>query len=154
MSKFCEKCGNELESGSKFCAGCGSKVTEEKKEVVKAEPVKAEPVTNKQGGNIFGILALCLYFGTYLVYGLLYGLLYTYDYDSIIFRYLSSAAGTLPIAGIVLMIIGRVKYPNNKFLKVVMWIIIVAAIITCIAAVIFLVTCFASCLACAASESY
>lgn len=150
--KFCGKCGNELKADSKFCPSCGEKVIDEVKEVKEVKPVVSTPPTS--GGNVFGILALCLYFGTYLVYGLLYGLLYTYDYDSVLFRYLSSAAGTLPIAGIVFMIIGRVKYPNNKFLKVVMWIIIVAAIITCIAAVIFLVTCFASCLACAASESY
>jgi hypothetical protein len=52
---------------------------------------------------------------------------------------------TFPLAGIVFMIIGRVKYPSNKFLKVVMWIIIITEIVTVVAAAIIVITCFVTC---------
>ena len=47
--------------------------------------------------------------------------------------------GLCSIAGIVIMIIGRVKYPDNKSLKVVMWAIIVTIAVFIIFVVIYIV---------------
>ena len=48
--------------------------------------------------------------------------------------------GLCSIAGIVIMIIGRVKYPDNKSLKVVMWAIIVTIAVIIIFVVLYIVS--------------
>lgn len=53
--------------------------------------------------------------------------------------------GGLPLVGLVLMIVARVKYPQNKFAKIVMWIYIVSAILTIIGIMVFFVTCLTAC---------
>lgn len=141
--KFCGQCGQELKTETNFCKNCGAKVEKETKEV---KPVTPSAPSNN--GNIFGILALCLTFGTYILYGIIYWIMYAVNYDSTLSKglgYLTSAMMTFPLAGIVFMIIGRVKYPSNKFLKVVMWIIIISEIVTVVAAAIIVITCFVTC---------
>ena len=56
-----------------------------------------------------------------------------------------SLSGFCPLAGIVLMIIGRVKYPTNKFLKVVMWIIIGSIILGLFLFILFVIWCYITC---------
>ena len=53
--------------------------------------------------------------------------------------------GGLPLLGLILMIVARVKYPQNKFAKVVMWIYIASAILTVLAVIILFATCIAAC---------
>lgn len=63
---FCNKCGKEIEKGTKFCPGCGEKVVEKKEEKV-AEPKKvvaSEPATESNGlgiaGMVMGIISVLL----------------------------------------------------------------------------------------------
>lgn len=144
MGKFCRKCGKTLEKDMKFCGNCGTEVIEEKKEVkVETKPVEVkntEPVANNNSGNIFGILALVLFF---IGGGL------AFSVSEIASDYYGNAASSvlalIPLAGIVLMIIGRVLYPKNKFLTIVMWVIIgVIASILLFIAFIYL-TCYLTC---------
>ena len=53
-----------------------------------------------------------------------------------------------PLAGIVLMIIARVKYPQSRFAKVVMWIYIVTVSISVILTIIAIVSCMIACNEC------
>lgn len=53
-----------------------------------------------------------------------------------------------PLAGIVLMIIARVKYPQSRFAKVVMWIFIVTISISVILTIIAVVSCMIACNEC------
>ena len=50
-------------------------------------------------------------------------------------------AWALQIAGFVIMIVARVKYPKNTFAKVLMWIYIVNVVISVIAVVLLVGTC-------------
>ena len=54
----------------------------------------------------------------------------------------------VPLTGIVLMIIGRVKFPKNTFLKVLMWVYISFAIIMVIATVAVMIACAVLCSSC------
>lgn len=62
---------------------------------------------------------------------------------------LSMVLGASPITGLILMIIARVKFPQSKFAKVVMWIYIVIAILVVIATTIFIIIMAIFCSECA-----
>lgn len=58
---------------------------------------------------------------------------------------IGSLAGIGFVAGIVLLIIVRVKYPQNTFGKVLMWVYIVFAVLCFLAFFLFLVACSIAC---------
>lgn len=58
---------------------------------------------------------------------------------------ISNIAGAAIIAGIVLIIYVRVKYPANIFGKVLMWIYIVAAVVIFLAILLLILTCATAC---------
>ena len=68
---------------------------------------------------------------------------------SVLYDRISSAMSVLGIvfliAGIVLVIYVRVKYPKNIFGKVLMWIYIVLAVLALIAFIVMLVACTLAC---------
>ena len=137
-NKFCSNCGKSIESGTKFCASCGTKVGEVKE--VKTEVVNTP---NRNDGNIFSILGLAFFFGgAVLIYIILAFMPELYEN---IAEILSCLAALFPLAGIILMIIGRVKYPKNVFLHITMWVIIgtIASVIVGIA--LLYITCYITC---------
>ena len=87
-----------------------------------------------------------LQFLGYLLFGTL---LQQVGRESVLYDRISGALSALGIlfliAGIVLVIYVRVKYPKNIFGKVLMWIYIVLAVLILIAFIVMLVACTLAC---------
>jgi len=70
------------------------------------------------------------------------------EVHSIVTSVITCATWMCQIAGIVLMIIARVKYPSSKFAKVLMWVYISLAIIYVLFIILLVVLFVAFCSAC------
>lgn len=135
-NKFCPKCGSSLSNDSVFCTNCGAKIEQNSVEVSNKQPVKSED----SNATILGIISLALYFAGEIVLSFI-----TYFLPESFKVVFSSLIGLCPISGIIVMIVGRVKYPTNKFLKVVMWIIIGSIILGIVSVIIFMIWCYVTC---------
>lgn len=69
-------------------------------------------------------------------------------FSTVLYGVTSSLSGILFIAGIVLLIIVRVKYPKNVFGKVLMWVYIVIGVIMLLLLIAAVVLLIAACNAC------
>lgn len=98
---------------------------------------------DKKNIIIFGVVALALFFSGFALSPLEEAIDITE-----VQRIIETLLFLFPVAGIVVMIVGRVKYPKSIFLKVVMWIIIVATILTVIAIILLVLLCTAMCAMC------
>lgn len=108
---------------------------------------------DERKANVFCIASLiCVFlprvlqFLGYLLFGTL---LQQVGRESVLHDRISGALSALGIlsliAGIVLVIYVRVKYPKNIFGKVLMWIYIVLAVLILIAFIVMLVACTLAC---------
>ena len=108
---------------------------------------------DERKANVFCIASLiCVFlprvlqFLGYLLFGTL---LQQVGRESVLYDRISGALSALGIlfliAGIVLVIYVRVKYPKNIFGKVLMWIYIVLAVLIMIAFIVMLVACTLAC---------
>ena len=108
---------------------------------------------DERKANVFCIASLiCVFlprvlqFLGYLFFGTL---LQQVGRESVLYDRISGALSALGIlfliAGIVLVIYVRVKYPKNIFGKVLMWIYIVLAVLILIAFIVMLVACTLAC---------
>lgn len=132
--KVCPNCGIVNTIDSQFCSNCGVQLTQNN--VV----VNNQKNNDTSEGNKLGLLSLILYFlGTSIVSVIAYALPTAFR------NYLSTLSGLFPLAGIVIMIVGRVKYPNNKLLKAAMWAIIGSIIFSLIAFIVFFIWCYVTC---------
>ena len=134
--KKCNVCGFSNNDESYFCESCGADI----KDVspvnnisIKREPIYANtnvPAISEEDNkkaNILCTISLICYFG-----GLGFSSLFLTIFDKAaagsieeVIKSLSAFAGLIGhLAGIVLMIVARVKYPENKFSKVIMWLYI------------------------------
>ena len=139
---FCSNCGNKLNENDQFCNKCGQAILKNKGVMVN----NANNSTNinnddEKKANILSAISLIVGFGMDAVI-------------TILATFLPKArdvlrsfgiTGSLPILGLVIMIVARVKYPNNKFAKIVMWIYIVGFVITIVAILAIFATCITSC---------
>ena len=129
---FCPNCGKENNSESNFCFNCGTSL--------KNNQIEEKNKADEKTGNILGIISLVLYFS---------GAGITTAFASIFQNDLSditsSLGGIAPLAGIVTMIVGRVKYPKNRLLKIAMWIIIGFTIASIILVILFMLWCYITC---------
>lgn len=144
-NKICPNCGTNNKSDSNFCKSCGKQfiqngsVVDEKDNIHIQNNINNAYVKDSEG-NKLGIISLVLYFiGTALIS------LISQHLPSTVRDDFSSLAGLCPLSGIIVMIIGRIKYPTNKFLKIVMWIIIGSIIFGLIAFIIFVIWCYVTC---------
>ncbi len=128
--RICPNCGTNNKTNSNFCANCGTKLEQNNVEAVNNQPVKSENLNAK----MLGVISLVLYFASSTILSAI-----TYFLPESFRVMFSSLVGLCPIFGIIVMIIGRVKYPTNKFLKIVMWIIIGSIIFCFVATVIFMI---------------
>ena len=140
-SKICTHCGAVNKIESHFCINCGSQLAQNN------TPFNTQPINNniiisneEKIGNRLGIISLLLYFVgsiiiTFLSFFLPPGLNSAF----------SALSGFCPLAGLVVMIVGRIKYPNNKFLKITMWIIIICMILSLLAFIFIFIMCYISC---------
>ena len=140
----CEKCGNDLVPGEKFCRNCGTENNiETSTEVVTPEVVNAANQDQRtQEANRLCIISLILYFGSSIIAGIL---TFLSGGNEAISNMFSGIAGLGPLAGIVLMIVARVKYPESRFAKTLMWIYIALTILGIILIAIVIVFFFAMC---------
>lgn len=108
---------------------------------------------DERKANVFCIASLiCVFlprvlqFLGYLLFGTLFQRV---GRESVLYDRISGALSALGIvfliAGIVLVIYVRVKYPKNIFGKVLMWIYIVLAVLILIAFIVMLVACTLAC---------
>ena len=108
---------------------------------------------DERKANVFCIASLiCVFlprvlqFLGYLLFGTL---LQQVGRESVLYDRISGALSAFGIlfliAGIVLVIYVRVKYPKNIFGKVLMWIYIVLAVLILIAFIVMLVACTLAC---------
>lgn len=135
-TRICPNCGANNKTDSNFCVSCGTKIEQNDVETFNNQSVKSEASNAK----MLGIISLVLYFAGTTILSIVTSFLS--ESFSVMF---SSLTGLCPILGIIVMIIGRVKYPTNKFLKVVMWIIIGSIIFSLVATVIFMIWCYVAC---------
>ena len=134
---FCEKCGTKLNENDLFCSNCGNKI--ERNNISQVTNINSNQIEDDKKANLLCTISLILGFGSGMIYAIL----------SSIFKelepFFSSIYSLCPLASLVFMIIARVKYPNNKFAKVLMWIYIILTILGIIAFIVFAVACFIMC---------
>ena len=137
-NKKCQNCGTENKNESKFCTQCGKpfeeQVTDQQNNIVQTND------NDTKTANTLATISLVLFFGGSIIIGF-----FSYMLPTNIRYSFSSLSGICPLAGIVTMIVGRVKYPTNKFLKIVMWIIIASIIISLIIFILFIIWCYVTC---------
>lgn len=145
-NKICSNCNAVNETDSLYCSNCGMKFSQ-KDTIVHEQNNGYQNLNNNNvvknnnsEGNIFGIISLVLYFCGSTISVVFYSFL-----PEILSSYLSTIGGVFPLVGIVVMIVGRVKYPENKLLKVAMWVIISTIILIILLFVIFAVWCYVTC---------
>lgn len=137
--KKCEKCGSDNNYENKYCNNCGNELSVNNllENNTSFENEKTNVEVNDKIGEKLGVISLLLYFAGPMILSF-----FNYALSNQYFSYIiSSFAGLCPLSGIIIMIIGRIKYPNNKLLKIVMWIIIVSIIFSIISALIILISC-------------
>lgn len=133
---FCSNCGAQVGDNEKFCKACGTPVNVQAAAPVMQpipdyqQPVPEQPVSAPKRGRTYGpqerrkanrlcILSLILSVGVPLIMGILLGLvenlgLSANNYYSFLMIAEFPIAGAV-IAGIVLMIVVRIKYSKSKF---------------------------------------
>lgn len=138
---LCPKCKTEIEDYSNFCTNCGS-VVENQIEINETKIVETQ-ITNineeeNKKANKLCIISLCLKYIPTIITGSFYGI--TGESNSVI-NSLINLLGLCPLAAFIIMIIVRVKYPKNKFGKIIMWIYIIELILVIIGVIILLIAC-------------
>ena len=115
---YCNKCGMKLEKNKKKCTNCGEKNSLAKNKK-KQKKTNMEDKQKYNEGVIFAVIALLL----------IIPMNYPTDiYPSLLCaRYIFS----ISLAGLVLIVIAKVKYPNNTATKVVMVIMCYQIISSC-----------------------
>ena len=135
--KYCKKCGAPLGEGVKFCTNCGEKITEQKEMKVTTTSTNKETDVDSKKANKLGIISICMYFGgpvlSYIASLFVSIIMSAISYSANEAAVLGAAAFSIivgictfgiRIASWVLMIIMRIKYPNNTFGKILMWVYI------------------------------
>lgn len=142
---FCSNCGTKIDEGNSFCTNCGTHIEENvvNQNINTDNKIKEMTEEDKKRANLLSTLSLvCGFLAPGILSALAYLLVdYIEGLSSIIYSLVSIAS----TAGLVLMIIVRVKYPKSVFGKVVMWIYIVSYILAIIAVVLLIIACV-SCL--------
>ena len=137
-NNYCTKCGTKIEEGSMYCFNCGSPLKENTQQNTIQD--NNQIPNNDKEGNKLGLISLVLYFAGS---GILSVLVSMFPQETR--NYFSSLIGLCPLASIVVMIVGRIKYPNNKLLKIAMWTIIICTLIGIIAFIVIMVLIYLAC---------
>ena len=137
-NNYCTKCGTKIEEGSMYCFNCGSPLKENTQQNTPQD--NNQIPNNDKEGNKLGLISLVLYFAGS---GILSVLVSMFPQETR--NYFSSLIGLCPLASIVVMIVGRIKYPNNKLLKIAMWTIIICTLIGIIAFIVIMVLIYLAC---------
>ena len=155
----CEHCGIALTPEDLFCTNCGvprNQNTTPNEQIQYVQPqvqyvqAPGEKVYTKEDdkmANQLCIYSLLLQYVAPLVIGVIAGVFSVIAEE---LGYVVSSVSLLcPLAAFVLMVVARVKYPQNRFAKILMWIYIVTIGLSLLI-FIFIV---AACVMCAVSLS-
>ena len=160
---ICNKCGADNDINIIYCTKCGNElkkdisITNEIREIntpkvqnnisIPSEnqniPSQNNSVDTSVNNDIdkkakkLGIISLILFFLSPILLNKLASNL-TEQSKNIV----SSISIIFQLVGIIIMIFGRIKYPNSKFLKVVMWIIIVPIALVIMSIILLIGTCY------------
>lgn len=140
-TKICAYCCVTNQSNAKFCKRCGAQLIQNN--IQQNNNITVTPnqnVNNDSEGTKLGIISLILYFCGSWIVAFLASLL-----PSSVRSIFSAFSGLCPLIGLVIVIVGRVNYPNNKLLKVVMWVIIASMIVGIVLIILFLIWCHITC---------
>ena len=138
---YCTSCGSKINEEDSFCTNCGAKKqdVETPKEENKVVPKQEVVEEDEKNANLLCILSLVFKYAGPVISGVL----------SVLFAPLGELfSGLAPLTwltGIVLMIVARIKYPSNKFAKVLMWIYIIEAILSVVLFIIIVAACIMTC---------
>ena len=140
---YCENCGNKINQGDTFCTNCGHQLYPNNNQPYQNQ--KIYTVEDDKKANKLGIISLCLYFGP----AILSAISFLATAASSTFKYIltifSGLSGLSSLAAIVLMIIIRIKYPQNRLGKIIMWLYIILFILGIVLSIIIFVACIAFC---------
>lgn len=134
--RFCSKCGKENTNNNSFCSKCGNKLDNSEIEDIKVDNSNDNTNINDKKGNTYALLSLLLFYVTNII-----SIIIKFILPENVYNIVSAILSIGPLAGIVVLIIGRVNFPNNKFLKVVMWLFIVTSIIVVVYYIIAMIMC-------------
>ena len=138
---YCRNCGTKIDDNESFCTNCGTP----KENINNNVPTKVEVKNTEmspedtKNANLLCILSLVLTFGSDAILGVI--MVVFPPLGSI----LSSISPLCNLAGLVLMIVARVKYPKSKFAKILMWVYIGLFIASILLVVLVIVACMYTC---------
>ena len=125
---YCSNCGGYLDSNMNMNSNMNNNMNMNNMNNMN----NSIDIDKQKANNMATISALLFYLGAEVV-GIISKII------PVIGDLIYDMRGLCSIAGIVIMIIGRVKYPDNKSLKVVMWAIIVTIAVFIIFVVLYIV---------------
>ena len=114
---YCNNCGSKLEKEEVYCGNCGTKINQHIQ--VQENKIKLETNEEKKSANKLCIIAVILSVGSSVLLSI-----FNSNYKEIQ-KILSPILFLCKLTAIVIVIVTRVKYPNNVFAKVLMWILII-----------------------------
>lgn len=122
--KKCNRCGMVNTVDAQNCGNCGeyfgSDMSNELDNSINNKPIK----NNDKMADILSVISILLFFLGYTAMTFI-GIVVP-DYLKSLFKILNNVS---PFVGIIIMIVGRAKYPNSNSLRVVMWAIIITIIL-------------------------
>lgn len=129
--KICSNCGTENNNETVICKSCGRVLSKDTKQEVEEVDEKTNIDSNieiqendSKVGNIIGIISLVLFFGFGLIFPIVIN---TLNIPSLVNNTIIVLIPIISvIAGIILITYGMIKYPKNKFMKIVLAIITAA----------------------------
>jgi len=139
-NEICPKCETKIEEGSIYCYNCGTKLIENNIQNSTISINNNQNINNEKEGDILGIISILLYFAGSTILSFIISILPESTHN-----YLSGLVGLCPLASIVVMIVGRIKYPKNKLLKIAMWTILISILLGIIILIVMIVLLFLAC---------
>ena len=141
---FCSKCGAKIKETDKFCPQCGYVTKEDETTKVNNTVVEEKRyVQSMQNDTFLCMLSLIFVYGSPIVAAILTGLGRAVQGLAGVFGILTGLLGLCPLAGYVLCIVAKVKYPESKFAKILLIVYIVQFVLGIILVIIFIVACAA-----------
>ncbi|MBQ8131648.1 MAG: zinc-ribbon domain-containing protein [Bacilli bacterium] len=146
---YCKKCGKLLDQEENFCTYCGTprstviqqpiNNTQPMNNKVQRKPEKEFTQEDKNNANLLCYISLLLTFGSD---GILW---FANNIASSFGDNISGIIPLLNLVGFVLAIVARVKYPQSKFAKILLWTYVILFVLGIIAIVLFIAACMYAC---------